>query len=158
MATKRKTAPRTAGGPVSRVSARDRRPDVILDVDCEQGLLFLVLRNIGDDLACRVSVKFSPDLVGLGGESVVSDAAIFRRLAYLPPGKSIRVFLDAAPLFFGRPHKDSFRARVQYRSRSGKDFAEAFTHDLGVYRDLPEIGRLGSSAEVRHSRASGNPD
>jgi hypothetical protein len=141
MATKRKTAPRAAAG--SRDSARGRRPDVILDVDCEQGALFLVLRNIGDDLACRVSVKFSPDLVGLGGERVVSDATIFRRLAYLSPGKSIRVFLDAAPLYFGRPHEASFRARVQYRNRSGKNFAETFTHDLDVYRDLPEAAREG---------------
>jgi hypothetical protein len=158
MATKRKTASRAAGGTGRRVSARERRPDVILDVDCEQGSLFLVLRNIGDDLACRVSVKFSPDLVGLGGERIVSDASIFRRLAYLSPGKSIRVFLDSAPLFLGRPQEDSFRARVQYRSRSGKEFTETFTHDLGVYRDLPEAGRSEGSAEVRHSRTSGNPD
>jgi len=138
MATKRKVVRRATGGAKGRVVARERRPDVILDVDCERGLLFLALRNIGDDLACRVSVKFSPDLVGLGGETVVSDAAIFRRLAYLPPGKSIRVFLDTAPLFFGRAREDSFRARVQYRSRSGTPYSETFTHNLDVYRDLPE--------------------
>jgi hypothetical protein len=110
-------------------------------------LLFLVLRNIGDDLACRVSVKFSPELVGLGGERVVSDATIFRRLAYLPPGKSIRVFLDAAPLLFSRRKENSFRARVQYRNRSGNEFSETFTHDLDVYRDLPEAA--GASIRAR---------
>jgi hypothetical protein len=138
MATKRKIARRNPGSAKGRVAAHKRRPDVILDVDCEQGLLFLVLRNIGDDLACHVSVQFSPDLVGLGGERVVSDAAVFQRLAYLAPGKSIRVFLDVAPLFFGRSREDSFRARVRYRSRSADTFAETFTHNLDVYRDLPE--------------------
>lgn len=138
MATKRKVVRRAPGGAGGRVAARRGRPDVILDVDCEQGLFFLVLWNIGDDLACGVSVKFSPKLIGLGGERVVSDAAVFRRLAYLPPGKSIRVFLDAAPLLFGRRQENSFRAHVRYRNRSGNEFAETFTHDLDVYRDLPE--------------------
>jgi len=143
MATKRKAVRRKPGGVSKRATASGRRPDVILDVDCEQGALFLVLRNIGEDLACRVSVKFSPDLVGLGGERVVSDAAIFQRLAYLPPGKSIRVFLDATPLLFARKQENKFRARVQYQSRSGKAFSEIFSHDLDVYRDLPEAA--GSS-------------
>jgi len=138
MATKRKAVRRKPGGASKRAPASGRRPDVILDVDCEQGALFLVLRNIGDDLACGVSVKFSPALVGLGGDRVVSDAAIFQRLAYLPPGKAIRVFLDAAPLLFARKQENEFRARVQYRSRGGKEFSETFAHDLDVYRDLPE--------------------
>jgi hypothetical protein len=139
MATKRKVVRRTAGGARSRSDARAHRPDVILDVDCESGLLFLVLRNIGDDLACRVSVKFSPHLVGLGGGRIVSDAAVFRRLAYLPPQKSIRVFLDTAQLLFARGTENSFRAHVQYRNRRGEEFSDTFTHDLDVYRDLPEM-------------------
>ncbi|MCG6877217.1 MAG: hypothetical protein LJE97_19165 [Betaproteobacteria bacterium] len=147
MATKRKVVRRAPGSARGKPPARERRPDVILDVDCENALLFLVLRNIGDDLACRVSVKFSPELVGLGGERVVSDATIFRRLAYLPPGKSIRVFLDAAPLLFSRRKENSFRARVQYRNRSGNEFSETFTHDLDVYRDLPEAA--GASIRAR---------
>jgi len=146
MATKRKAVRRKPGGASKGAATSGRRPDVILDVDCEQGALFLVLRNIGNDLACRVSVKFSPDLVGLGGERVVSDAAIFQRLAYLPPGKSIRVLLDAAPLLFARKQENEFRARVRYRSRSGKEFSETFAHDLDVYRDLPEVGKSTISA------------
>jgi hypothetical protein len=149
MATKRKVVRRTAGGARSRSAARAYRPDVILDVDCEGGLLFLVLRNIGDDLACRVSVKFAPHLVGLGGERIVSDAAVFRRLAYLPPQKSIRVFLDAAHLLFARGTRNSFRARVQYRNRAGSEFSETFAHDLDVYRDLPEM--VGSAPGLRRN-------
>jgi hypothetical protein len=147
MATKRKAVRRSARGAPGRVvAARGRRPDVILDVDCEGGMLFLVLRNIGDDLACRVTVKFSPELVGLGGERIVSDAAVFRRLAYLAPQKSIRVFLDAAHLLFARGTENSFRARVRYRDRGGREFSETFTHDLEVYRDLPEMAGAPSGA------------
>ena len=140
MATKPKAVRRIPGMVSGRAIVRARRPDVILDVDCEQGLVFLVLRNIGDDLACQVSVKFSPKLLGLGGARVVTDALIFRKLAYLPPGKSIRVFLDAALSLFGRQKKNSFRAHVEYRDRSEHEYAEIFTHDLDVYRDLPEAG------------------
>ena len=139
MAAKRKVVRRTPRKVGARSVERARRPDVILDVDCEQGMLFLVLRNIGKDLACEVSVKFAPKLLGLGGERVVSDAAIFQ-LAYLPPGKSIRVFLDTAPSLFGRQKDNSFSARVQYRDRSAHKYAESFSHDLDVYRDLPQAG------------------
>ena len=145
MATKRKAVSRKPSGSTRRPPDHGRRPDVILDVDCEQGLLFLVLSNIGDDLACQVSVRFSHKLLGLAGDRVVSDAAIFRNLSYLPPGKSIRVFLDAAPLLFGRQKENSFRAHVQYRNRSGNEYTETFAHDLDVYRDLPEAGRSSSS-------------
>ena len=142
MATaKRKAVRRASGKPGGRADVSARRPDVILDVDCERGLLFLVLRNIGADLACRVSVDFSPKLVGLGGDRVVSNAPIFRRLAYLPPEKTIRILLDAAHLLFARQQKSAFRARVRYRNRSGDEFSESFAHDLDIYRDLPEIAR-----------------
>jgi len=61
-------------------------------------------------------------------------------LTYLPPGKSIRISLDSAPLLFARRKENSFRARVQYRDRSGNEYSETFAHDLDVYRDLPEPG------------------
>lgn len=146
MAAKRKAVRRKPAGAIARAPGHGRRPDVILDVDCERGLLFLVLRNIGDDLACQVSVQFSQKLLGLAGDRIVSDAAIFRNLAYLPPGKSVRVFLDSAPLLFGRRKENSFSARVRYRNRSGNEYSEIFAHDLDVYRDLPEAGGVSGGS------------
>jgi hypothetical protein len=36
---------------------------------------------------------------------------------------------------------------VQDRNRSGNEFSETFTHDLDVYRDLPEAA--GASIRAR---------
>ena len=45
-----------------------READVILDLEFEDGLLFLVLENIGFRPAHAVRVRFAEPLRGLGGE------------------------------------------------------------------------------------------
>ena len=122
----------------------ERAPDVILDVDYENGAFVLVLVNIGGDLACEVKVKFGRKLAGIAGQRAVSEAGVFRKLAYLRPGKAIRVFLDSAPLLFARRKRNAFRADVRYRDRTGNEYAQTFIHDLDVYRDLPEMRGVAS--------------
>ena len=41
---------------------------VILDVELERGLFYLVLENLGDEPAHAVRVRFNGPLSGLGGE------------------------------------------------------------------------------------------
>jgi len=129
--------------------AAERAPDVILDVDYENGAFVLVLANIGDDLACEVRVTFAPKLVGIAGSRTVSEAGVFRKLPYLRPEKAIRVFLDSAPLLFARRKRNAFRAEVRYRDRRGKDYSQTFVHDLDAYRDLPEVRGVASPPPER---------
>ena len=44
------------------------RPDVIVDVVFEEGLLFLSVANVGDRAALDVKTTFNRKLVGLGGQ------------------------------------------------------------------------------------------
>lgn len=116
-------------------------PDVLLDVDYEDGRIFLVLKNIGGEPAFDVEVRFSSALRGVGGERVVSEARVFQRLRMLRPDKELRVFLDLAHLLFRRRKQNRFRAQVRYRDRRKRPFAETFRHDLDVYRDWGDIER-----------------
>jgi hypothetical protein len=75
---------------VPEAAAERRRPpreaDVILDVEFEDGLLFLVLENIGFRPAHAVRVRFGGPLRGLGGEKRIDRLRIFQRLELLPRG------------------------------------------------------------------------
>ncbi len=111
-------------------------PEVLLDVECEDGCLILVLINVGNRPAFEVRVDFDPPIVGLDGGKVISDLSVFHRLQLLRAGREIRVFLDSAPLFFARGDAIRFEASVSWRNRRGRVFSAKYPHDLEVYRDL----------------------
>ena len=92
-----------------------READVILDVELERGLLFLVVENLGESPAHNVRVRFEQPLHGLGGERRIDRLQIFRRLEFLAPHRRIAVFLDRAALFFGRKEPTKLAATVTWR-------------------------------------------
>ena len=116
-----------------------READVVLDVELERGLLFLVLRNLGDLPAHTVRVRFEQPLHGLGGERRVDRLQIFRRLEFLGPGRHIRVFLDRTALFFGRDEPTELAVTVTWRTDREKRRRRQIRHDLAAYRDFPYL-------------------
>lgn len=118
-------------------------PCVILDVDYVNGAFVLVMHNIGSGPAFRPRVDFSRDLIGVGGEVVVSDLPIWQRLGLLAPDKSIRVFLDSAALVLRRKGSKRFRATVTYEDDDGKGHKHTYEHDLEAYRQMPRIEEEG---------------
>jgi hypothetical protein len=114
----------------------ERRPDVILDVVFEQGLLFLSLRNIGEQPAVGVNVRFDRPLSGVEGTKEVSALPVFRRLAFLGPGREIRVFLDSSASYFSRRQPTRLAVEIGYRDRDGHRYETTIKHDLSVYREL----------------------
>lgn len=112
---------------------------MVLDVDYSGGAFTLVLGNIGRAPAFHPRVEFSRKLVGSGGEVVISELPIWQRLGLLPPGKSIRVFLDAAGLVFRRKGSRRFKATVTYRDDAGHSYRHTYDHDLDAYLGMPQI-------------------
>jgi hypothetical protein len=113
--------------------------DVILDVEFDRGLLFLVLENLGDLPAHAVRVRFEGPLNGLGGERRIDRLQLFRRLEFLAPGRRIHVFLDRSALFFAREEPTELAARVTWRTDEGARRSRTIRHDLGAYRDFPYL-------------------
>ena len=115
--------------------------DVILDVVFERGLLFLVLANLGDRPAHGVRVKFAERFSGVGGAKRIDRLALFRRLEFLAPRKSIEVFLDRSASYFARAEPTQLTAAVSWRTAEGERRRTTIVHDLEIYRDLGYIDR-----------------
>jgi hypothetical protein len=113
--------------------------DVLLDVEFDRGLLFLVLENRGDGPAHSVRVRFEAPLTGLGGERRIDRLQLFRRLEFLGPGREIRVFLDRSALFFAREEEAAFTVRVTWRTERDQRRARTIRHDLAAYADFPYL-------------------
>jgi CelD/BcsL family acetyltransferase involved in cellulose biosynthesis len=97
------------------------------------------LLNIGDETALGVRMAFAAPLRGMGGDVLISELPIFRRLAMLRPGGRIEVPIDVAHGFFARKESPVVRVRVRYHDRAGARHCEVFRHDLGAFEGLPEL-------------------
>ena len=115
--------------------------DVILDVVFDRGLLFLVVENLGDRPAHSVRVKFDQPFSGVDGAKKMNRLALFRRLEFLAPRKSISVFLDRSGSYFARDEPTQLTAAVSWRTPEGERRSRTIHHDLEIYRDLGFIER-----------------
>lgn len=113
--------------------------DVVLDVELERGIFFLVLQNLGDEPAHSVRVRFDGPLNGLGGERRIDRLQLFRRLEFLGPGRQVRVFFDRSALFFARDDPTAFGVTVAWRTDRGERRSREIRHDLAAYRDFPYL-------------------
>jgi hypothetical protein len=118
-----------------------RDADVILDVVFDRGLLFLVVENIGDRPAIGVRVKFEQRFSGVEGAKRMDRLALFRKLEFLAPHKSIEVFLDRSASYFARDEPTKLTAAISWRTPEGVRRDSTVHHDLEIYRDLGYIDR-----------------
>jgi hypothetical protein len=115
--------------------------EVILDIVFDRGLLFLVVVNNGDRPAHSVRIKFDKPFGGVGGTKKMQRLALFRRLEFLAPRKSISVFLDRSASYFAREEPTQLTAAVSWRTSTGERRSSTIHHDLEIYRDLGFIER-----------------
>jgi hypothetical protein len=124
---------------VPGAAAEHPEADVILDVEFDDGLLFLALENIGSRPAHSVRVRFAEPLRGLGGEKRIDRLMVFQRLELLGPRRRIPIFLDRAALFFARDEPTRVEARIAWRTDEGERRSRSVLHDLDAYRDFPYL-------------------
>ncbi len=117
--------------------------EVVLDVELDDGVVYLVLANAGPVVARDVAVRFDRPLLGIGGEVDVAKLPIFQRLPLLRRGRDVRIPLDTASLLYAREEPRVFEAVVTWRDADGERRKDAFRHDLAIWRDVGEIARPG---------------
>lgn len=129
----------------STPSHESRRAEVVLDVDVDDDRVHLVLANCGTAVATDIRVEFSRPLIGLGGSLDISALPVFAHLGVLRPGRTLRVFWDAAPsLLHGREQAAPFTATVSWHERSKSHERASYHHDLSIYRQWPTcVARQG---------------
>ena len=116
-----------------------RGADVLLDVSFDDGLLHLVLANVGDEPALKVSCRFERRFNGLGGAIDVSALPVFRNVEFLAPGREIRTLLDSSAAYLARREPKRIAVTVTWRDEVGGRHERRIAHDLGIYRDLAYV-------------------
>ncbi len=114
------------------------RPRVILDAELERGFFFLVLKNIGDEPATKVVTKIGGKIIGPDGKTDLNGLNVFRALEFFAPGREIRILVGAAPSYFSSKQPTKFTAVITYSDQQGEGYSETITHDLTIYKDLPQ--------------------
>jgi hypothetical protein len=109
---------------------------VIVDVVCEDGVLYLELANLGDRPALSVTCTFEPPLVDAAGRDVAK-LRLFRRMPFLGPERRVRTLLDSVPGYIARRAPARTTVSVKYKRPGDRQFVTTtVAHDLAVYREL----------------------
>jgi hypothetical protein len=109
---------------------------VIVDFVFERGLLFVVVRNLGEQPALDVVTAFDKPFHGLGGRRELNALRLFKRIRFLAPGREIGTLVDSTAAYFARKEPTLLTATVSYRTPAGERRRHSITHDLAIYRDL----------------------
>ena len=115
------------------------RPEVIVEVLFDCGLLHISVHNIGDRPAINVSVKFNKKILGLNGRREISALALFKNIEFLGPGREIVSLLDSSSSYFKRKQPTKISAQVTYRDLEKRSYEVTIKHDLEIYRELPFV-------------------
>ncbi len=118
-------------------------PEAIADFVFEDGLIYISIKNIGTKPAYHVSVQFDKPIVGVEGKKNISDLALFRGIAFLPPQKEIRTFLDTSDSYFRRKEPTVISTEIRYENRRGKSHVNKIDHNLEIYREIGYIRIVG---------------
>src|SRR5438309_1853114 len=124
------------------MATMEPRPDIIVDLLFEDGMLFVAVQNIGSQPAQQVHVTFDPPFRGLGGTASIPELPLSRNIEFLAPSRSIRTLLDSSAAYFARQEPEQITATASYSDRSGHKFSCTILHDLAIYRDIALIPKL----------------
>ena len=117
------------------------RPEVLVDFDCDGGLLTVVLKNVGERSAYRVRTEFDKPFRGLQGAKCISTMRVFRNVDFMAPGKEFRQFVDVLGQYAKRKEPMRLVATVSYRDHEGHRYEEKMAHDLRIYLELGQAKR-----------------
>ncbi|MGI8917399.1 MAG: hypothetical protein ACR2H6_02270 [Pyrinomonadaceae bacterium] len=133
-------SPKSKSVPEDRnTSVASKTPHVIVDFVFERGVFFITVRNISEQPAYKVSVKFDQKLFGLGGAREVSALPLFRNIEFLAPQKEIATLLDSSDSYFARKQPTKIKVQISYRDAEGDKHDVSISHDLDIYRTIAFI-------------------
>ena len=118
---------------------RPEAPEVIVDFIFRQGELHIAVANVSGVPAHNVLVSFDKAFRGLGGKRDYSSLALFKRLFFLAPYKSIETFMDTSTGYFARREPTRITATVTYRDAQGQTYERRIVHDLAIYKDIAYV-------------------
>jgi hypothetical protein len=133
-----------------RSQEEERRPFVVVELEIDGGFGWLLIHNIGRRPAINLSITFTPELVSSWGQKARPISLLAHTIAFLPPGKLIRLNLGLRQQVLKTNSEDSYQATLSYswvgRRRQVTETAivDMKAHRLmgeWVRRDLEDIYR-----------------
>jgi hypothetical protein len=110
-----------------------------LDFEYDDGVLYIIIENIGPSSAYKVSIKFDKEITGMEGQRKMSAMRIFECIEFLSPHKKIRIFVDTFALYLLRKQPLIIGATIKYSNENNKEFQTVIKHALSIYGDFPHI-------------------
>lgn len=112
-----------------------RVPEVIVDFDCERDLLYMVVANVGNSSAHKISIEFDKEITDFRGTRL-SQLEVFRQLAFLAPGKKITFFVDDFSKYIKRKQPLRIGFSITYSDRNGQSRRDLVRHNLSVFKGI----------------------
>ncbi len=109
---------------------------VIVDFIFEDGILFIAVKNIGEDPTFKVMIEFDKRITGVGGKKVISSLSLFRNIEFLAPHKEIKTFLDTSQSYFSRKQPEKISIKISYKDKRGASCSGIINHDLSIYKEI----------------------
>ena len=132
-------------------------PNVVVDFDLEEGLLFFRIENASDYEASQIKISSNRNIYALQKRKTLNKLPIFNNLLYLPPRKEIKIFVDQIDSFFRYNKTPHYRFKINYKDVTGKQaFAKSIFHNLDIYKDLPIFFKTNSSKIHNDSETTKN--
>ena len=110
--------------------------DVIIDFIFDNGLLFILIKNISNNPAFNVRVKFNNRILGVNGSKEITSLNLFKNIEFLAPLKEIKTFLDTSESYFSRKQPTKIITEIFYKDIQNKEHQVVIKHDLEIYRDI----------------------
>ena len=127
------------------VATLGKIPDVIVDFEYSEGVIFIVIENIGGDSAFDVQTKFSKKILGMQKTKDISSLKIFKLLRFLPPAKKIKIPVDLFRFYLLGKQPLQISVTVFFRNKTKQKFRNSISHDLSIYRDISKISNLSEN-------------
>lgn len=111
------------------------RPKVYVDFRFNDGIMYVVVKNMGERAAHNIKIEFSPDIkYRIGGEDRSLNATpLINNLSFLGPKNEIDSLLGAGHEILPK-QQDSLKAIIRYESECGrKKFSEEHVFSLVAY-------------------------
>ncbi len=112
-----------------------RLPEVIVDFECEEDLLFLVIANVGLSSAHQISIQCDKEIRDFRGRQM-TEMPILRRLEFMPPGKKIRLFVDRFSSYIGTKQPLRLEFQITYHDRERRKQTDVIRHNLAVFKGV----------------------
>lgn len=125
-----------------------RKPEVILDFEYYNdnsngnggdGILYIIIENIGLSSAYNISIKFDKEITGVEGEKNISAMKIFDCIEFLPPHKKIRIFVDTFVSYISRRQPLVLTTAIRYSDKENRKIQDFIKHDLSIYQGFPHV-------------------